>query len=201
MGALPNPPVFSKGPRIEDNSAHTARHPPKAHSPVAPRRLSFAMNELPELPFLSRVSLAIGSFFALLGDGRLAARVQALRSGAPLTSEVPPPAPEAALPDRPGTPATPDARGSTMMSLAGVPAKTIVWRCGATEGSIHHDNPNRRIVLQVPGKGPLTWPQIGAVSGLRYGDDGPNEFWMRGGKDARLTVAGRKYATCVPLGR
>ncbi len=51
------------------------------------------MNELPELPFLSRVSLAIGSFFALLGDGRLAARVQALRSGAPLASEVPPPAP------------------------------------------------------------------------------------------------------------
>lgn len=93
MGALPNPPVFSKAPRIEDNSAHTARHPPKAHSPVAPQRLPFAMNELPELPFLSRVSLAIGSFFALLGDGRLAARVQALRSGAPLASEVPPPAP------------------------------------------------------------------------------------------------------------
>ncbi|WP_295857719.1 DUF2760 domain-containing protein [uncultured Xylophilus sp.] len=46
-----------------------------------------------ELPFLSRVSLAIGSFFALLGDGRLAARVQALRSGAPLASEVPPPTP------------------------------------------------------------------------------------------------------------
>ncbi|GAA6121626.1 DUF2760 domain-containing protein [Acidovorax sp. FG27] len=105
MGALPNPPVFSKGPRIEDNSAHTARHPPKAHSPVAPRRLSFAMNELPELPFLSRVSLAIGSFFALLGDGRLAARVQALRSGAPLASEVPPPAPAPAPVQAPPPPA------------------------------------------------------------------------------------------------
>lgn len=51
------------------------------------------MTEPQELPFLSRLSLAIGSFFALLGDGRLAARVQALRSGAPLTSEVPPPPP------------------------------------------------------------------------------------------------------------
>ncbi|MDA8452360.1 DUF2760 domain-containing protein [Acidovorax sp. NCPPB 3859] len=51
------------------------------------------MTEPQELPFLSRLSLAIGSFFALLGDGRLAARVQALRSGAPLASEVPPPAP------------------------------------------------------------------------------------------------------------
>ena len=51
------------------------------------------MTEPQELPFLSRLSLAIGSFFALLGDGRLAARVQALRSGAPLASEAPPPAP------------------------------------------------------------------------------------------------------------
>ncbi len=39
------------------------------------------------------MSLAIGTFFALLGDGRLAARVQALRAGAPLASEVPAPAP------------------------------------------------------------------------------------------------------------
>ncbi len=45
------------------------------------------------LPFFSRLSLAIGSFFALLGDGHLAARVQALRHGAPLASEMPPPAP------------------------------------------------------------------------------------------------------------
>ncbi|WP_026432241.1 DUF2760 domain-containing protein [Paracidovorax oryzae] len=51
------------------------------------------MTEPQELPFFSRLSLAIGSFFALLGDGRLAARVQALRSGAPLASEVPPPPP------------------------------------------------------------------------------------------------------------
>jgi hypothetical protein len=51
------------------------------------------MTEPQSLPFLSRLSLAIGSFFALLGDGHLAARVQALRNGAPLASEVPPPAP------------------------------------------------------------------------------------------------------------
>lgn len=36
--------------------------------------------------------MATGSFFALLGDGRLAARVQALRNGTPLASETPPPA-------------------------------------------------------------------------------------------------------------
>jgi len=48
------------------------------------------MTELQVLPFFSRLSIAIGSFFALLGDGHLAARVQALRTGAPLASEVPP---------------------------------------------------------------------------------------------------------------
>ena len=51
------------------------------------------MNDPQALPFFSRLSIAIGSFFALLGDGSLAARVQALRGGAPLASEVPPPAP------------------------------------------------------------------------------------------------------------
>jgi hypothetical protein len=50
------------------------------------------MTESQTLPFFSRLSIAIGSFFALLGDGGLAARVQALRGGAPLASEVPPPA-------------------------------------------------------------------------------------------------------------
>ena len=51
------------------------------------------MNKPQPLPFFSRLSIAVGSFFALLGDGSLAARVQALRGGAPLASEVPPPAP------------------------------------------------------------------------------------------------------------
>ena len=56
------------------------------------------MNESQTLPFFSRLSIAVGSFFALLGDGRLAARVQTLREGAPLASEVPPPAPVQAPP-------------------------------------------------------------------------------------------------------
>jgi len=61
------------------------------------------MTEPRTLPFFSRLALAIGSFFALLGDGRLAARVQALREGAALASEVaapppPPPAPPAPAP-------------------------------------------------------------------------------------------------------
>ena len=51
------------------------------------------MTEPQDLPFFSRLSVAVGSFFALLGDGRLAARVQALRDGAPLASEVPPSSP------------------------------------------------------------------------------------------------------------
>ena len=51
------------------------------------------MTEPQDLPFFSRLSVAVGSFFALLSDGRLAARVQALRDGAPLASEVPPSAP------------------------------------------------------------------------------------------------------------
>lgn len=59
------------------------------------------MTEPQTLPFLSRLSLAVGSFFALLGDDRLAARVQALRNGAPLASEVPPPAPVQAPPPPP----------------------------------------------------------------------------------------------------
>ncbi|RCW70226.1 DUF2760 domain-containing protein [Pseudorhodoferax soli] len=63
------------------------------------------MTEPQALPFLSRLSLAIGSFFALLGDGRLAARVQALRAGAPLASEVPAPAPVQAPPPPPPAPA------------------------------------------------------------------------------------------------
>jgi hypothetical protein len=35
--------------------------------------------------FLGRISLAVGTFFSILGDGEFAARVQRLRSGAPVT--------------------------------------------------------------------------------------------------------------------
>ena len=45
------------------------------------------------LPFFSRLAVAIGSFFSLLGDGQLAARVQALRDGGLLATEMPAPAP------------------------------------------------------------------------------------------------------------
>jgi hypothetical protein len=64
------------------------------------------MNDQP-LPFFSRLSLAIGTFFALLGDGRLAAQVQAVRNGTfappaaptpPPVVTVPPPAPVAPAP-------------------------------------------------------------------------------------------------------
>ena len=40
--------------------------------------------------FLSRVAIAIGSFFAILGNGRLAADVNRLRAGEPLAADTPP---------------------------------------------------------------------------------------------------------------
>jgi hypothetical protein len=44
--------------------------------------------------FLGRISLAVGTFFSILGDGEFAARVQRLRSGAPMpASPAPAPAP------------------------------------------------------------------------------------------------------------
>ena len=43
--------------------------------------------------FLSRVAIAIGSFFAILGNGRLAADVGRLREGEPLAADVPEPEP------------------------------------------------------------------------------------------------------------
>jgi hypothetical protein len=47
--------------------------------------------------FLGRISLAVGTFFSILGDGEFAARVQRLRSGAPVTATpVATPAPVAA---------------------------------------------------------------------------------------------------------
>jgi hypothetical protein len=47
--------------------------------------------------FLGRISLAVGTFFSILGDGEFAARVQRLRSGAPATAaRVATPAPVAA---------------------------------------------------------------------------------------------------------
>lgn len=76
------------------------------------------MTEPQALPFFSRLSLAIGSFFALLGDGQLAARVQALRAGAPLASEVPPPAPVQAPPPPPPPPAPAPVRATANVDAA-----------------------------------------------------------------------------------
>nr|WP_145549509.1 DUF2760 domain-containing protein [Variovorax boronicumulans] len=76
------------------------------------------MTEPQALPFFSRLSLAIGSFFALLGDGKLAARVQALRGGAPLASEVPPPAPVQAPPPPPPAPAPAPVRATANVDAA-----------------------------------------------------------------------------------
>ncbi|PWW45655.1 uncharacterized protein DUF2760 [Melaminivora alkalimesophila] len=49
------------------------------------------MNPNPTPPsFLRRVALAIGSFFAILGDARLAGAVERLRGGEPLAADAPP---------------------------------------------------------------------------------------------------------------
>ena len=57
--------------------------------------------------FLGRISLAVGTFFSILADGEFAARVQRLRSGAPVTvapaaapvaTPAPAPAPQPAAP-------------------------------------------------------------------------------------------------------
>lgn len=50
------------------------------------------MNTPTHPSFLSRVAIAIGSFFAILGNGRLAADIQRLRAGEALAADVAPPA-------------------------------------------------------------------------------------------------------------
>ena len=44
--------------------------------------------------FLSRIAIAIGSFFAILGNGRLASDITRLRAGEALAADVPPAAPK-----------------------------------------------------------------------------------------------------------
>ena len=51
------------------------------------------MNPTPP-SFLSRIAMAIGSFFAILGNARLAADINRLRAGEALAADVPPPAPK-----------------------------------------------------------------------------------------------------------
>jgi hypothetical protein len=65
--------------------------------------------------FLGRISLAVGTFFSILGDGEFAARVQRLRSGAPVTAApVATPAPVAAPAPTPAPqPAAPTLKQAT----------------------------------------------------------------------------------------
>ena len=65
--------------------------------------------------FLGRISLAVGTFFSILGDGEFAARVQRLRSGAPATAApVATPAPVAAPAPTPAPqPAAPTLKQAT----------------------------------------------------------------------------------------
>ena len=51
------------------------------------------MNPTPP-SFLSRIAIAIGSFFAILGNARLASDINRLRAGEALAADVPPPAPK-----------------------------------------------------------------------------------------------------------
>ena len=51
------------------------------------------MNPTPP-SFLSRIAMAIGSFFAILGNARLASDINRLRAGEALAADVPPPAPK-----------------------------------------------------------------------------------------------------------
>lgn len=74
------------------------------------------MNEQP-LPFFSRLSLAIGTFFALLGDGRLATQVQAVRNGTYVPAQPPAPAP-APVQAPPSAPAPSPIRATAQVDAA-----------------------------------------------------------------------------------
>ena len=73
--------------------------------------------------FLGRISLAVGTFFSILGDGEFAARVQRLRSGAPVTAApVATPAPVAAPAPapQPAAPALKQASPDAALQLLGL---------------------------------------------------------------------------------
>lgn len=53
-----------------------------------------SQNQNPPPSLFSRLAIAIGSFFAILGDARLAADINRLRAGEKLAADVPPPAPQ-----------------------------------------------------------------------------------------------------------
>ncbi|SDH87474.1 DUF2760 domain-containing protein [Paraburkholderia phenazinium] len=77
--------------------------------------------------FLGRISLAVGTFFSILGDGEFAARVQRLRSGAPVTATPAPvaapvaaPAPAPAPAPQPAAPVLKQASPDAALQLLGL---------------------------------------------------------------------------------
>ena len=75
--------------------------------------------------FLGRISLAVGTFFSILGDGEFAARVQRLRSGAPVTAApaaapVAAPAPAPAPAAQPAAPVLKQASPDAALQLLGL---------------------------------------------------------------------------------
>ena len=73
--------------------------------------------------FLGRISLAVGTFFSILGDGEFAARVQRLRNGAPVTAAptaAPVAAPAPAPTPQPAVPALKQASPDAALQLLGL---------------------------------------------------------------------------------
>ncbi|MGF6535432.1 hypothetical protein P3T20_006250 [Paraburkholderia sp. GAS206C] len=72
--------------------------------------------------FLGRISLAVGTFFSILGDGEFAARVQRLRSGAPTAAPTAAPvaAPAPAPTPQPAVPALKQASPDAALQLLGL---------------------------------------------------------------------------------
>ena len=75
--------------------------------------------------FLGRISLAVGTFFSILGDGEFAARVQRLRNGAPVTpaptaAPAPVAAPAPAPAPRPAAPTLKEASPDAALQLLGL---------------------------------------------------------------------------------
>ena len=72
---------------------HALKLQPQARMPrPAVLRQVMTQNTPPSTPpsFLSRIAIAIGSFFAILGNGRLAADVSRVRAGEAFAADVPP---------------------------------------------------------------------------------------------------------------
>jgi Domain of unknown function (DUF2760) len=73
--------------------------------------------------FLGRISLAVGTFFSILGDGEFAARVQRLRNGAPVTAAptaAPVATPAPAPTPQPAVPALKQASPDAALQLLGL---------------------------------------------------------------------------------